>query len=566
MNGKSFRFRPLCHGLAIAAALLTSTAAISESSLLPDPHSRAQTWNGERPAVVPDDETLESQGARIGHVRFSTLDLFDIGGRDEDSKLFRLGNRLHVTTHDATIADQLLFREGDLYRASAVAESARILRSQRYLRDASIRPVAYQDGFVELEVTTQDVWSFNPGVSFGRKGGRNSTGFELEELNLLGSGTQLSIGFKTDDERDSKIVTYRDRQLGSSWWDLLAGYSDNSDGRLADFALLRPFYSLDSRWSAGVELHDDLRVASRYDLGERIDQYQAHNRLANAQWGFSRGLIDGWARRYSFGLTYDEHAFADAPGSQATAALPGDRKFVFPWVAAEWIQDRFATTRNRDQIGRIEDYSLGWNLRARLGYASTAAGSDRNALMLGGSASTGHELSARQSLMLGAEANGRWEDGSLLNGILGAEARYYFRQTPRRLFFAALSATVGSRLDTDTQITLGGDNGLRGYPLHYQSGTGRWVFTAEQRMFSNWFPFQLFNVGGAVFFDMGEALGRDPLASVPRGLLKDVGFGLRFGNGRSALGNVLHVDFAVPLDGDASIRDLQVLVETKARF
>jgi outer membrane protein assembly factor BamA len=567
MNGKSILVLLLSRGLFLGAVVQASTAAGGESShLLPGLHARTQEWSRDRPDVIPDDSILEAQGARIGHVRFSTLELFDIGGRDQDSKLFRLGNRLHVTTHDATIADQLLFREGDLYRASAVAESARILRSQRYLRDASIRPVAYEDGFVELEVMTQDVWSFNPGISFGRKGGRNSTGFELEELNLFGSGTQLGVGFKSDAERDSKVVTYRDRQLGSSWWDLMFGYSDNSDGRLADFALMHPFYSLDSRWSAGVEFHDDLRVDSRYDLGEKVDQYQAHNRFATAQWGFSKGLVDGWTRRYSFGVTHDEHVFADAPGSAAAAALPGNRKLVYPWVAAEWTEDRFATTRNRDQIGKTEDYALGWNLRARLGYAGTVAGSDRDAFMLDGSASTGFELSSRQSLMLSAEASGRLENGEIANGILGAEARYYFRQTPRRLFFASLSATAGSRLDTDVQLSLGGDNGLRGYPLRYQSGEGRWVFTAEQRMFSNWYPFQLFNVGGAVFFDMGEALGRDPLATKPVGLLKDVGFGLRLGNGRSALGNVLHVDFAVPLDGDASIRNLQVLVETKARF
>jgi hemolysin activation/secretion protein len=129
-----------------------------------------------------------------------------------------------------------------------------------------------------------------------------------------------------------------------------------------------------------------------------------------------------------------------------------------------------------------------------------------------------------------------------------------------------LSATAGSNLDVDGQVLLGGDNGLRGYPLRYQAGTGRWLFTAEQRMFTNWFPFQLFNVGGAVFYDMGRVTGRDPLGSAPQGLLKDVGFGLRFGNSRSALGNVLHVDFAFPLDGDSSIRSMQVVVETKRRF
>jgi len=41
---------------------------------------------------------------------------------------------------------------------------------------------------------------------------------------------------------------------------------------------------------------------------------------------------------------------------------------------------------------------------------------------------------------------------------------------------------------------------------------------------------------------------------------------LRFGNSRSALGNVLHVDFAFPLDGDPSISSMQIVVETKRRF
>jgi hemolysin activation/secretion protein len=115
-------------------------------------------------------------------------------------------------------------------------------------------------------------------------------------------------------------------------------------------------------------------------------------------------------------------------------------------------------------------------------------------------------------------------------------------------------------------MLLGGDSGLRGYPLRYQAGTGRWLLTAEQRMFSNWFPFQLFNVGGAVFMDVGQVTGRDPLGSQPQGLLKDIGVGLRLGNSRSGLGSVLHVDFAFPLDGESSIQRVQVVVETKRRF
>lgn len=558
----------VCLTLAIAAwsSARVADAASDHAPVLPSLTARSTRLDTSRPAEVPDDATLEASGARIGQVRFNALQLFDVGGLDQDTALFRLANRLHIRTREATIADQLLFREGQLYDASTVAESARILRSTRYLRDASIRPVAYHDGVVDLEVMTQDVWTLNPGLSFGRHGGKNTGGFELEELNFLGLGTQLGLSFKSGIDRDSKSVFYRDRQLGSSWWDLSTTYSDNSDGRLADFSLERPFYSLETQRAGGVAANDDLRVDSRYDLGKVIDKFETHAKLASAYWGFSDGLSNDWARRYSLGFTYDDHEFANAPGADPALLLPANRKLVYPWVAAEWVQDRFATTRNRDQIEKTEDYALGWKLRAQVGFASSATGSDRDAIMLEGTASTGYDLSQRQSMILSADAGGRVEDGSLTNGLLGAEARYYFRQSPRRLFFMGLSATAGTRLDADTQVLLGGDNGLRGYPLRYQAGTGRWLFTAEQRMYSNWFPFQLFNVGGAVFFDMGRVAGRDPLGSEPQGVLKDVGIGLRLGNSRSALGNVLHIDLAFPLDGDSSIDSMQVVVETKRSF
>ena len=44
------------------------------------------------------------------------------------------------------------------------------------------------------------------------------------------------------------------------------------------------------------------------------------------------------------------------------------------------------------------------------------------------------------------------------------------------------------------------------------------------------------------------------------------GFGLRLGNARTGLGNVIHVDFAFPFDGDASIKRVQFLVETRQEF
>jgi len=552
--------------LGIALAWL-AVSAPAESKVLPSVNARIPPAEATRDSSLPSDEELVAQGARIGEIRFDARDLFDTEAHDEETSLSRLGNRLHITTRQSTIEDQLLFKSGDVYRPALIEESARILRDTRYLRDAVIRPVAFHDGVVDIAVTTQDVWTFNPGISFGRKGGANTGGFELEELNFLGTGTQMGIGFVRGVDRDSKFIKYRDRQLGSSWWDLGTTYSDNSDGRLAAFQLDHPFYSLDSRWAAGVSLLDDQRTDSRYDLGEVIDQYATHEKHATAYWGRSSGLHDDWVRRLTAGFSIDDLAFGAVPDALAPPALlPGDRRLAYPWVGVEWLQDAFYTARNRDQIEKTEDYSLGWRIHAQFGYAGTSFGSDRNAVMMAGGLSKGLSLSERQSLNLLLDTSARLENGNIAGGLFSAEARYYFRQSPRRTLVLDLQTTAGTNLDADQQILLGGDNGLRGYPLRYQAGDGRWLFTAEQRLFTNWYPFQLFNVGGAVFYDMGATWGRDPLGTPSQGLLRDVGFGLRLGSSRSALGNVLHIDVAYPLDGDDSVRKVQFLIETKKSF
>ena len=68
------------------------------------------------------------------------------------------------------------------------------------------------------------------------------------------------------------------------------------------------------------------------------------------------------------------------------------------------------------------------------------------------------------------------------------------------------------------------------------------------------------------FTDAGRTWGRDVAGQVPLGLLSDVGVGLRIGNARSGLGNVLHIDLAFPLSRHLGIDSVQLLVETRHSF
>ncbi len=173
---------------------------------------------------------------------------------------------------------------------------------------------------------------------------------------------------------------------------------------------------------------------------------------------------------------------------------------------------------------------------------------------------------ARTTLLFSEQFTGRLEEGVLRNAILSGTARYYTSLSSKWLFFSSLEAAAGHNLDLENQLLLGGDSGLRGYPLRYQGGNARALLTVEERYFTDWYPFRLFRIGGATFFDVGRTWGPAPLAQPNLGLLKDAGFGLRIGNARSGLGNVIHVDIAFPMDGDSSIKRVQFVVQTKQSF
>lgn len=515
---------------------------------------------------LPAPAELEAQGYVIGRIDIDARNVFNLRDPREDTRLYRMANALHISTREQVIRDQLLLHSGMLYSQRAVDESERILRSARYLYDASIKPVACHDGQVDLLVTTQDVWTLNPGISLGRSGGHNTSGFEIEELNVLGRGSSLSASHTSGIDRSSSAIAFSDRQLGSSWFSLAVAYADNSDGSTKALSIKRPFYSLTTPWALGFSGFDDQLIQSLYDRGTVVDRFEQHSRKATVFAGWSDGLVNGWTRRWTAGFTYDEARFAAAPDWSGATLIPDDRVFAYPWIGFELIQNDFGKVLNRDQIGRTEDVHFGTRLTARVGLAGTSLGSSHDALIADAAVEYGWRASDTASVLLQGTASGRLEGGSVSNGMLTTSARYYWRQSPRYLLFATAEGTIGHDLDVDNQILLGGDNGLRGYPLRYQAGHSRALLTVEQRYFTDWYPFRLFRVGAAAFFDMGRTWGEVEPAGPGDGLLRDIGIGLRIGNTRSGLGNVIHIDMAFPLDGDASIDNVQWLVETRQRF
>lgn len=516
--------------------------------------------------AIPPPEELEARGAVIGEVRVVVGDVFDTSVKGESGWLYRTANKLHIETRPSVIRDQLLFESGEPYKHRLVLETERLLRANNYIYEAVIVPVSYDGQTVDLEVRTRDVWTLNPGVSFSRSGGENAFAVQLQEDNLIGTGQKIDLEWESDVDRESLAVTYFNPHFFESFTRLTTTYVDSDDGSEKLFALSRPFYALDVRRAGGTFLADGERIESRYQLGKVTGEFEHRDEYYEAYGGWSRGLQGRGVRRWTAGVTYQRDQFDPAPSEVLGGPLPGDRELLYPWIGVEWVEDEFQRRVNLDQIRRTEDVLVGLRANARIGYASESAGSDRDALIVSAYVQDGEDLRSGQTVFGSLSASGRLEDGTVQNGIVGAEGRLYWPTSKYSKFYAAVSAAVTENLDEESQLLLGGDNGLRGYPLRYQAGTARALLTLEQRYYTKWYPFRLFHVGAAAFFDMGRTWGTDVTGLESDGLLKDVGIGLRLGSSRSSFGNVIHIDLAFPLDGGDDIDSVQLLVQTKASF
>ena len=493
-----------------AAAPLAAANVAEESGALPEQSPdiaavRPQYGPPGDAPDVPSDAQLEAEDAVVGQVLIDNQNIFDPNDPKDDTKLFMLADRLHIKTRARVVRSQLLFKPGDRYSRRLLDESERLLRADSYFYDAWIRVIRYKDGKVDLRVTTRDVWTLDPGINFGRSGGTNSTGIKLEEVNLLGTGAALNFSHTSDVDRSSNSVELRDMHAFGSWVAVDANYANLSDGYLRALNVTRPFFALDTHWSASASVLDGEQVDPLYDRGQEVDQFQDRHQLFQAYYGWSKGLQGDWVQRWTAGGTYDDHRFAPVTNSDGTTnLLPQDRRFVYPFIEYDLVQNDYLKLWNHDQIARTEDFTLGTTASLRLGYAPTALGSTTNAIMILASAAKGFSSGGSSTLLLYSDFSGRLESGDLRNGVADVSVRYYKEQSKNWLFFSTLQATKGWSLDLDNQILLGGDNGLRGYPLRYQDGDARALLTLEQRYFTDWYPFRLFRVGGAVFFDMGR--------------------------------------------------------------
>jgi len=515
---------------------------------------------------IPSFAELEAAGALIGEIRVVTHNIFDLQDPREDNAFYRAANAIHIQTRPGVIEDKILFKRGERVSVHAIEETERLLRGIGFLYDVSIVPVAYHDGVVDVEVTTRDTWTLQPGFKASRSGGSNRASIGLTEGNAFGTGILLGVSRFSDADRTGTLFQVSHPHAFDGWTVIDYSLAQLSDGENRAMSVTRPFYAMDTRWAAGISASKDDRIDSLYENGTPSAQFRHRQESADAYGGWSRGLVDKWVQRYSVGVNYQKHGYNTEVDLPPPEQLPPDQTRVAPYLRYEVVQDSYEKYKNLDLIERPEYLVIGLQSSVQLGRSLTALGSTQELWLYTVKASDGYRTGKGGILLASASSAGQWGYGPLDKQASSASIKYYSHPDSRTLIYVSVAGDVLRDATSSTQLVLGGDTGLRGYPRNYQSGDQRVVLNVENRVYTDWFPFRLFRVGGAVFYDLGRAWNGPNSNTENAGWISDVGFGLRILSARSAFGNVLHMDLAFPLNRDPNIKSVQFLVQTQATF
>src|SRR5690606_33671415 len=250
-------------------------------------------------------------------------------------------------------------------------------------------------------------------------------------------------------------------------------------------------------------------------------------------------------------LTYRRAGSVPTTGSAPSLLTPpGDTEefqlgldFGLDWVSEYRVERRI------DTIDFDEDVRLGVFVDSRLALAyRDEAGKEAGLQPL-------FELDARFSASplpdtyttFWFEGGVRWQDQERLAHRTRTAFHLFQKSLPAQtLGLSILYDEADDRQDLRPQLTLGEDNGLRGYPARRFASDRYLLLNVEDRLDTGLELWSV-HIGLAGFFDVGwiDDPGQGVRWSEP---LRSVGVGLRLGSSELVGDGVVRIDFAFPLD------------------
>lgn len=508
-------------------------------------------------------------GKTIAAVRIVNQDVFGPG-----DGFLQWFNFLHVTTRQRAVRRELTLGEGDAWDQLRLDESARRLRDPVSTGLVAIVPLIAADGTVEMLIVTRDVWSLRANSLWEiQEQQLTYLSVSLSENNLLGRRKLLALSFRMDQGAFFVGPVYIDKNIAGAHVDLRARggplfnrYTQELEGSESVFELARPIFSVDERWGAGLAWSHRYAL-DRSFLGAGLRTYDAPEtaeddalpyayRMKKLSLALSgvRGFGDDRVQqraRAGYELAVQRPTLLDDFSADPVLreaftrdVLPRSERTSQVFAGYELFEPRYRNTPNVSTFELAEETRMGVSAEAKVGVAPKFLGSESAFVRLTGSAGYAGALGDDGLWSVTGQGTTRLERGKAIDTTVEGTVRVV---TPTIGAFGRVVTQVraaGLFRDSQNQFyTLGGDNGLRGFPIGFFDGDRRVVWNTELRtrpipiLFTRW--------GAVAFYDVGGA------ANSYRSMKPhhDAGVGLRVLTPQINT-DVFRLDFAFALDGD----------------
>jgi hypothetical protein len=485
---------------------------------------------------------------RLREVRIVSADIFDAATAAQ-RPLAALVNALHWQTRQDVVRIEQWFQPGDFVDERLAAEFERNLRALGLFATVTVRVVAAPTpGEVDLEVATRDRLTLSFGGGGSYVGGVTGYGFALGESNLFGLGDRLNASFRGNSEDEWRGgIAYTDLHVLDSWHTatLRLGRADTGDS--FGFDLQRPFKHLADPRAHGATVAIDETEVDYFRDGETVAEVPIDRAAidGNLRWG--TGPVHD--RRYlGLSLAHEQLDYGIPTGPLAPSLrVPGDTRSLRTGLTGSWqLVTAFRKVEGIDTLGFVQDLKLGLDASATLGLRWRDEDGVGDALQPEFRLRLAWATEPLPDLFTDLEARGtlRLEGGEAVGWTASGGARAFAAIAELHTLCANVAYDAATEeQDLPLELTLGEDNGLRGYPARELVGTRRLRANLEHR-FDTDVQILTVHFGLVAFADVGwVGFGNDL-----DGPYRSVGAGLRVGSVPLAGGTVLRIDLAKPLD------------------
>ncbi|AZQ85245.1 hypothetical protein EKO29_15445 [Colwellia sp. Arc7-635] len=500
-------------------------------------------------------------------IEFVRNDIFDLSDHDTIF-LHEWANFLHIKTKEHTLINESAFfiDKCDISEEEQ-DELERHLRSKKYIRNTEVSKTDNQ-----IKVETWDNWSLLPTVDLGRKGGKNKYGIGIKDRNLLGLGIDAEIEYFSNDQRtgykiNTKFPLFLHNNINAS-----IRLSDNDDGGSQSIFLTKKFVSFDTKNSFNTDFDNFDQQDTQYENGIESSQYNHEKNKYTASWYWLENNTLNDTLRFGIGYTSEQHLFTylnnEIPISQTEYFdIPTNRAFHYPFIAVEYLQKDYRKLTNLNLINQIEDFNLGWNATLNIG-TDLSNKPTSPTLIWQSHLFKGISVFDDSYWLFDASFQGEsYDTPTQKDRFLFSISGEYFHKFNNNWggYFKNITQSSKNQF-LDSPLVLGGETGVRGFPLQYQHGEHSTQFTFEARYYPHINIYKLLELGGAAFIDTGRVFGQSELSKTQSPWMTSVGLGARLYSTHSSEARVIHLDIIKPITSDLNVNNIEFRITTKHSF